>query len=572
VVILNLPALLQTAALQISTSRIKRHLFLFALALLSIVLISYHYGTFDQSVHIPFLKAAADPTLYPNDPFVALRSEHYSYFWLLFIPFYNLGILEEAMLVTHILITYFTFWTVYELSWTLFKNPLSSMFATVAFLFPHISFCGFPFIEWSLLNRTFVMPFLIMCINLYLRGIRARSFFMLGILYNLHVVSVNFVLAMFALDMVLEYRKIGWRKILNCAVVFILAALPVLLWKLRDSGAEIELQPGWLDLISRTMMLHVFYLVGNNYVWVASLSALSSYGLLYVAYRNRRKSAMDHTVLIFVLGATLMVLVEEIVATWLPVSIILQMQIVRAGIFAVFFAYLYFADYLARQWQYEDCLRPGDGIVTTLFFASPLIFITVGALATQRWWSKTRWGIAGTALGLGAVFSVLLFGAYQAKVWHPGIYIYGVNNAWRGAQEWAKANTTKDAVFITPLNKWWVDEAEWRVFSERQNVTSLSEILEASFEPEYMAYWQERFETLAPGALAQFHGDFVKNRVIAGDIYNSLSTPALLNAACKYQAGYIVVEKAHPHELREVYENAEYIIYDVRQAACQPAD
>ena len=305
-------------------------------------------------------------------------------------------------------------------------------------------------------------------------------------------------------------------------------------------------------------------------MWVASLSALSAYGLLFVAYRARHKSAMDHTVLIFVLGATLMVLVELIVATWLPISILLQLQIMRAGIFAVFFAYLYFADYLARKWQSVKSLRPGDGIVTTLFFASPLIFITVGMLATQKWWSKTRWGVRITALGLAAIFSVLLAGTLEAKIWHPGIFPYGVNNAWRSAQEWAKANTTKDAIFITPLNKWWVDEAEWRVFSERQHVTALSEILEASFEPEYTAYWQERFETLAPGALAQFKGDYVDNRRIAGEIYNNLGTPALLSAACQYQAGYIVVEKAHPHELLKVYENTEYIIYDVRQAACQP--
>ncbi len=157
--------MLETVALQISRSRPIKHLFFFALTLFSVLTMSYHFGTFDQSIHIPFLKALSDPSLYPGDPFVALRSSHYSYFWYMFIPFYQWGILEEALFAAHLLATYFTYWMLYELGVTLFGNPLSAMFGTLAFLFPHVSFSGFPLIEFSLLNRTFVMPFLLLAIN-----------------------------------------------------------------------------------------------------------------------------------------------------------------------------------------------------------------------------------------------------------------------------------------------------------------------------------------------------------------------------------------------------------------------
>jgi hypothetical protein len=565
----QLPDTINNIALQIVENRIKRHAFLLALAVIGISIMSYHFGTFDQSIHIPFLKAAADPTLYPNDPFVALRHEHYSYFWLMFIPFYQLGVLEETLFIVHVIITYFTYWTIYKLGWTLFQKPTSAMFATLAFVFPHASFCGFPLIEFSLLNRTFVLPFLILAINLYLRGIRARSFFMLGILYNLHVLSVHFVLAMFALDFILEYRKIGWKKILNCIVVFIIAALPVLLWKLQDSGTEIQLEPGWFDLITRTMMMHVFFLFGNIYVTAASLSALSAYILFFIAYRAKSvKTETDHTVLIFVLASTLVVLAEVIVAAWFPISIILQLQIMRAGIFAVFFAYLYFGDYLAKKWTGDSIRRAGDGVVTMTFFLSTLTFVTAILILLQKWWSASQRRVTRIAIALAIGFIGSLIFAVVANVWYPGIHIYGLDNTWRDTQEWARNHTSNDAIFITPLNKWWLDEAEWRVFSERQNVTALSEILEASFEPEYIDHWRARMETLAPGAIDQFRGNYLINQQIAGTLYNSLSTDALLDAACTFNAGYIVVEKDHPHELTKVYENADYIIYDVR-AACK---
>jgi hypothetical protein len=189
--------------------------------------------------------------------------------------------------------------------------------------------------------------------------------------------------------------------------------------------------------------------------------------------------------------------------------------------------------------------------------------------AAQKWWSATPKRLKATAISLPLAFFATLAIAAYTNFWHPGIYIYGFKDPWREVQEWAKANTPKDAIFITPLNKWWLYQADWRVFSERQTVTTLSEILEASFEPRYMSIWQPRVETLAPGAIAQFKGNLLENQKITGDAYNNLSTAALLSAACQYHATFIVTEKGHAHDLPQIYENSEYMIYDVRGNVCK---
>jgi hypothetical protein len=190
-------------------------------------------------------------------------------------------------------------------------------------------------------------------------------------------------------------------------------------------------------------------------------------------------------------------------------------------------------------------------------------------LATQKWWSATPKRLKTTAIFLAVAFIASLTVAVYFNAWHPGIYIYGFNNPWRDVQDWAKENTPKDAIFITPLNKWWLYETDWRVFSERQTVATISEILEASFEPEYMSTWRPRVETLAPGAIAQFRGNYLENQQIAGQAYNNLSTAALLSAACQYHASFIVAEQGHPHDLPQVYENSEYMVYDVRGNSCK---
>ena len=63
-----------------------RYALFLAAALAAIWISGYHFGTFDQVIHIPFIKKFADPGLYPGDAFLDLRNEHYSYFWLMFLP------------------------------------------------------------------------------------------------------------------------------------------------------------------------------------------------------------------------------------------------------------------------------------------------------------------------------------------------------------------------------------------------------------------------------------------------------------------------------------------------------
>jgi len=71
-------------------SRFQRHVLFLAATGCTIAFMGYYFGTFDQVIHIPFLKKDVFPSLYPGDPFFELSAQHYSYFWFFFRPFYGL--------------------------------------------------------------------------------------------------------------------------------------------------------------------------------------------------------------------------------------------------------------------------------------------------------------------------------------------------------------------------------------------------------------------------------------------------------------------------------------------------
>lgn len=539
-----------------------RHALFLLAAVLAILFIGYHFGTQDQTIHIPFLKIKSDPTLYPGDPFFEMRHQHYSYFWRLFIPAYRLGYLEEAMLAAHVLTTYLAFCGLWTLSKTLFDDALTATLSVLLLIPPHLSFGGFQLFEFSLLNRTFVFPFMLWAIILFLRRRYVWAFVLLGAMYNLHVISVNFVLGMLLFSCLAEWRKVDWLQVVVGMGGFVVAALPVLLWKMSGSGIDLSLRPEWLDILARGIIANVFYPFATLPITLLTLSGVGGLGLFFVSYRSLSPRPEQRTVLCFVLSVLFVLGVHVASILWFPVTLLIQFQILRIGFWGVLFGYLYFANYLARTYhaQHYPPFEWNLLVLTTAF--APLAFIP--ALLWALWqWRAARVAVRRVVavLALGALLGGCGVIVARENLWQPGLHLYGPRNAWMDVQLWAKHNTPQDTLFITPPHLWGLYESEWRVFSERSTVSTLSELLEAAFVPEYIDYWRPRFEALAPGALAQLEGDFFADVQRVAAAYYGLSDAALLAAAAEYSAAYIVVEKPHTRAWPIVYENAEYVVY-----------
>lgn len=560
----EIPVLKSFADRLANSTRQRQLLFLIA-ALFTIAFIGYHFGTFDQAIHIPFLKKYADPSLFPNDQFFNLRYQHYSFFWFFFIPFYRLGILEPVMFVAYVFAVYFTFWALWTLAEQLFHNSLTSLLTVVAFCLPHIGFAGFPVFEFSLLNRTFVLPFLLWAIILFLRRRYRLAFALIGVMYNLHVVSVNFVIAMFLFDCVLEFRRVGWRNVVFGLMLFVVCALPVLMWKFGTSHADLTARREWFEIIARGTLYNLFFLIAPYpHILFITASGLSALALFFIARQRQPSPEHDRTLTNFVYAALIILGVQVITAQWYPATLIVQSQIIRAGVFILIFAYIYFAHYIVSRYQTGETGSQDSGVLAAAFVLSPLPPIALVVWGIGKFVGSLKWRMALAAGSLAVLFIGSVALVVQYRIWYPGIYVWAHKTAWYDAQIWARDNTARDAVFITPPQIWWLYESDWRVFSERSTVGTLSELLEAAFAPEYVDYWKPRFEAVAPGALARFQGNFFENLDLTAQAYYSLSSADLLRVAHTYTASYLVVEKPHWHEFPVVYENAEFIIYDLR--------
>ncbi len=546
-------------------SPVHLHLLFGLLTGLALGFQGYYYGTFDQIIHIPYLKKYVDPALYPGDPFFAPSAQQSSFFWYLLAPFYRQGILEVAMFVMHLVVTYLTFWAIWTLSETLFHDPLVSLMASVSLAFPHVGFAGFPLLEFSLLNRTFVLPFLLCAIVLYLRGRYALAYGLAGLMCNLHLTSVSFVLAMFLFDSLLRFRRIGLRTLAVGMAAFGLCALPVVLWKAGGSPTDLSVRPEWFATLALGAFSHFFYFWMPNLQ--VPLTALSGFGTLALFAIGRWPFAKTEQgqVITHFMGAVLIILaLEFFTAYWLPITIVIQLQIIRAGVFALLFGYLYFASYLVGRFRSGALGRFDASMLALGMCLSPLAFILVIMWGAQRLVASPRWRQIIVPVGLVALLVGSVALAQRLGLWRPGIHVFPQRTDWYDVQLWARNHTPKDALFITPPHIYGFFETGWRVFSERSTLALFSDLTDkVAYSPSYLETWRPRFEDLAPGALAQFRGDFFENQALTARAFYNQSSADLLEVAHKYGADYLVMEKPNFRDFPAVYENGRFVVYAV---------
>jgi hypothetical protein len=561
---------LKKFAQQLENNPLCRQGFFLAAALISILFTGYYFGTFDQSAHIPFLKAWADPSLYPNDPFIALRKDQFSFFWYFFVPFLKLGILEPAMFFTHLLATTLFFTAVWDLGMTLFGEPLVALFGVMSFIFPHTGFVGFPVIEFSLLSRTFVLPFLIFAVNNFLRKREGFAYLILGVIYNLNLLMTNFVLITLVTCCLVDIRKIGWRKLAFCIVLFFVGAIPVLIWKIQSgTGLNPGVRPEWFSTITRGGLFQIFYIFSNTPFMLLSLGGISSIAMFIVALRYDHTKEHDFQMTYLMAGLILIMVFQVITTLWLPLTSVIQMQFSRASLFILIFAYIYFAGYIVKEYTAGKIAGGNLILIAGCFFLSVSPAIPLIAWLIYRIYPSI---FENRKIAAGVIL-VIMMGIYfkvfaALNIWKPGIHVYSKPSAWIDVQNWARNNTTKEAMFITPPQEVGLYQPDWRVLSERGTIASFYDIFEIALKPDYLPIWKPRFENLAPGALGEFGGNFFENLLITRKAFNSLDKNQFLKIACQYGASYLVVEKENEIELPSVYENTQFKVYVMKDEKC----
>jgi hypothetical protein len=234
-------------------------------------------------------------------------------------------------------------------------------------------------------------------------------------------------------------------------------------------------------------------------------------------------------------------------------------------LFICLFGYLSFSNYLVKTWETQVLADKESAVLGFTFTVLTFPLFSWVIWAVHKLLEKFSWRWIVTSIASISLFVTTIYIVFSYQLWSLGIFIHPQPDAWVQVGQWARDNTTRDAVFISPPDRFGVNEPEWRVIAERSKVVGLADLAEIALIPDYLPEWQERFNKLAPGAAAQFNYNFFDNQQVTHKAFYSLSTADLLQAACDYHVAYLVVESGQPRNFPVIYSNSGFIVYDLQK-------
>jgi hypothetical protein len=396
----------------------------------------------------------------------------------------------------------------------------------------------------------------------------------------------------------LQRLALQWARGLG---VFFLCASPAIIWALSTGG---ELTDEWIRLLRVRSSHHSFPLSWDASHYVNYLLFLAA-GALSFSYLPADK--IHRKLLAFALAIGILCTAGLVFTEFYPLRLALRGQFFRSTNFLTIFCVIYVSNYIRHSWKSSALHKAVAAVIFfSLFFRENINLLIPGlvfALVADRFLNRTRpspWVVIFVAIAIGVkllwphsgspaifdldpiagIFRVLanngllqlivcaaitliliskFYNGHQKWVQLAVtallvVYIipssYGrlhpenrTRAPWRDVQVWARENTKKSDLFLTPP-----DLTGFRIFSKRPIVGEWKDGTQQYFDEHYTYEWWKRMqdmgiETGGPKA------------------FNKLGKAAYLELAHKYGAGYLVLRSKRALALPKAYDNGQFAVY-----------
>jgi hypothetical protein len=582
------------SALSPSPNRARLALYLFILAVAAVEIRGYHFGTSNQSIQVPLLKRALDPSLYPGDLLFTSFSGYPSFFFAALAPLVKaVGSVEVAYFGLFVIFEFLTLAALYALTNLAFGDGAGAVAACCLYM-AGVECLGTDATTPSLLTHSSAVGALLLwTLFLYLAGRRVLAFGACGLLFNLHALYAGQVLALCVLDSLVDSEK-SRRDLLKGLGLFFLLSLPTTVWLVRGGGIPPEMTSSWLAILRERSAFHAFPFSVGGPVYSRYLLFVALTGLAFVSLpRSQFHRAFIH----FFLGVVFLCALGVIFSEWIPLVSVIRAQLLRITRWFTFLGLVYVGTFLVHSWRVGVLARlaalscflgivlgqPGFlalGLGLYLLtqrgrfglFASILTILALSLsvvtraapiqpFAILRVLSSSLKGLLLDPLALTS-FALLLLAVWAQK--RPRAFPFVVffslgsllllvlpamyrkqrdalrSEPWSEVQTWVREHTPTDALILTPP-----DLMGFRVFSERPIVGEWKDGTQQFFSAPFAVEWHQRMTEL--GGLRR--------------TYDGFKTDRLVGLGRTYGAKYLVCRRKQTVNLLPLFENSEYVVY-----------
>lgn len=524
-------------------------------ALASLTLIGYRFGDSNHGITVPILKRFIDPSLYSNDPLVATGDRFPTLFYRVlsaFLP--STDWVPFAYFALYILSIALTYAAVYRMGvWASSGDRSVGALAVLLALPVRTGLAGEALYRVAFSHSHLASGLDLMALALFLEGRRVLPLLILSLgVYN-HALYSLYLLVPFTLMILWESSATSRRTTIKHLA---LGWLPVTPFLVNAVMTGKPMTREWLDLLILRSSHHSFPGFFGD-----ALPDAAIWLLLGLAAAVRCDATRLKNLAAVVFATAILFVVGTLFTEFIQIKAFLQFQPHRIWRFLSVVLLAFMAVDIVRLWRLSPLMRLLSALYFLTIFATgleslgPLVLIGVlsanrpalpswlrllgaAVLVTLEWPERTvvwtdyvveflrrfqngpvfaalgvalivalardeenrRRRLALSVLALALTLGPLSWNQYR---WQEQRFELG---SFRAAQNWARQNTPKTAVFLTPPK-----EAGFRVFSERAIIGEWKDGTQQYFDDGFAREWGRRMEIV----MAQEFGKYSDDEIVS---------------------------------------------------------
>ncbi|MDI6784038.1 MAG: hypothetical protein QME64_08105 [bacterium] len=536
---------------------------------------------------------------------------YYTYLWLILLPFFRLFGMQWTSFIVHFINIYLIFLAFYFLAKRLLvggenfqlQHQKLVLGISVPILLALVLLVTKKFVAGVLMvtiepylhPRNIALVLLIFAIERFLTKKWTLAFCLAGLAANIHLLSAGIILFCFLVSIAKQsfLRKqestlcthpwipagagmtAKWKPIFLSCFGFIFCSAPVWVWILFTASRSIPIEIStqlWLAILQYRNS-YLFPQLWDRIGWFAFLAVLAMFSVGY--YFTEPKNPAIKKVLGLIFGLLVLIGFGFIFSELFPIPWLLSFQPMRSIQFLIIISIILLVPYFSKLWETDWISKFwAIGLGIGIFLFEPrtillfLIISTIYITLIPRMQKKIKWVFAIILVLTILVAIPLLWFRITSKIPHWISFAKGNQSfrqtflnyvqlpgmtepaAWQDVQLWAKENSNKDSIWLTPPYL-----SGFRLRSQRSTVVEWKDGAMSLFNPRYAVEWHQRLQ------------DFGINLKTNYDLhpmiyhYHSLTEQELLQIATKYHAQYLVVEKPKIFPLPSLYSNSQFNVY-----------
>lgn len=516
-------------------------LFLLLATIFGLMLNGYRYGASDQALYIPMIDRAVNPDLFSDDFLFDEPSGEYNFWLPIMATLARLFPLEWIFFITYVLTRFGLFCAIYHLALNLFGDRRTAILSVLLVLVPErVGGTATATQDTFCTLRSTAMPFAIAFLIPYFRGRLYIASIICGVAFLIHPITAIPLVGLLTLRLAIEGFRNDWQSAAKPLGLFILCILPLFIRVFlidRANPSDLSLlsrsDPEWLEIIRgrdsyiflTNWSQHAFESIAYFLILLIGILYFRRWYARWLARNNSIPQSAgiretDRWAFGIIMICLILFFIGAVFVEWLPLPLVVQLQILRSFYLLINLSEIYFAWFLIELiglvgFKIVHAVTQRGNRELFKHVAAGCLVIISCALTLPR----LSWISAGKEI--------------TERIHLPGKV---PRNDWIDVGEWCKANTPIDATFFVPTYT-----KGFRTYSQRGSVGDRKDGAPCVFSERYAKEWWMRMTDL--------------------DKYDALNEAKFKQLAEKYRADFVITRRGHRLNFPVLYQNNAYTVY-----------